>query len=50
MVNFYGFTTCILVKLTNCLKVYPMTEPNGFFCDWENGKEYNMLNFIEGLA
>ena len=22
---------------------------NGFFCDWENGKEYDMINFILGL-
>lgn len=49
VVSFYGFTTGVLVKLTDNLNVRPVTAMNGFFCDWENGKEYDMINFIVGL-
>ena len=49
VVSFYGFITGVLVKLTDNLNVRPVTVMNGFFCDWENGKEYDMINFILGL-
>lgn len=50
IVSFYGFKSCLLIKLTDNLNIRPATAINGFFCDWENGKEYDMLNFIAGLA
>lgn len=49
VVSFYGFITGVLVKLTDNLNVRPVTATNGFFCDWENRKEYDMINFIVGL-
>lgn len=49
VISFYGFITGVLVKLTDNLNVRPATATNGFFCDWENGKEYDMINFIVGL-
>ena len=49
IVSFYGFKSCLLIKLTDNLKVCPAAAINGFFCDWENRKEYDMLNFIAGL-
>ncbi|RHC83669.1 hypothetical protein [Blautia obeum] len=49
IVSFYGFKSCLLIKLTDNLKVCPVAAINGFFCDWENRKEYDMLNFIVGL-
>lgn len=49
-VNFYGFDTCAVVKLTDNLNVCPVTVLNGFFCDWENGKEFDMSNFITELV
>lgn len=47
--KFLGFKSCLLIKLTDNLKVCPAAAINGFFCDWENRKEYDMLNFIAGL-
>lgn len=49
VVSFYGFVTSVLIKLTDNLNLRPATATNGFFCDWENGKEYDMINFIVGL-
>lgn len=50
IVSFYGFVSCMVVKFTEDLKVHPTTMINGFFCDWENRKEYDLENFLAGLG
>lgn len=49
VVSFYGFVTSVLVKLSNPLNQKPIMDLNGYFCDWENGKEYKLIDFIAGL-
>lgn len=49
-VSLYGVVACVMVKLTDCLDVRPTRATDGFFCDWENRKEYRMWEFLSGLV
>lgn len=49
IVSLYGFITCVMVKLTDDVNVHPLKAQDGFFCDWENRKEYDMREFLEGF-
>jgi len=50
-ISFYGTNYRIIVKLCDLdIGERLISSPIGFICDWENGKEYDLLDYISSFS